>query len=560
MRRTLSLVLPLAAAGGLLLSALPSLQKADQGVCYGQAPSKDIQGQKDRKDQLVLGMVWEPVSFNPLRGIDSGSYCASSFVYEGLVKFDQNQHVVGGLAESFKVSTDGLEYDFVLRKGLRFSTGQALKASDVRASLLIGASKISPFAGDYRDIIAVDIADDRHLTVRLSRPCQPLLSRMAELRIVPEQILNSKDHGNSILARTPIATGAYQLKSWQAGQELVFERNPYYWGAPAATAQIVWRVIPDKMALAAAIGRREVDLAPVDGRVWENYLAKKAGKFLDMCEFNGGRTIYFGFNLERAPWTDKRVREAFACAIDRGAIVRSLYGGHAVVPDTDVPLTSWAHIDDVRHVSFDPERARRLLIDAGFKYSKDGPYQGWWRDQKRLALRVMTIKDLEEVAQVVADYLKRIDVACEVEVIEYSTLRRSFMSKGRFDAVVWSRSFGPDPECTLVWGTKGPLNFCRLSDPKVDQWLKDARTAPDQKQRKVVYARLQNYLANELPWVFIAQPKQIIAFKRGISGITGIQKDRQKINAGLASDAGLSIEPGLPWDNIATNASTWLNK
>ena len=112
MQRHLSLVLPLAAVGGLLLGALPVVDKTDRAACRAQAPRQDQMVRKDskeQKNQLVLGMVWEPVSFNPLRGIDSGSYCASSFVYEGLVKFDQNQQVVGGLAESFKVSPDGLE-------------------------------------------------------------------------------------------------------------------------------------------------------------------------------------------------------------------------------------------------------------------------------------------------------------------------------------------------------------------------------------------------------------------------------------------------------------------
>ncbi len=494
---------------------------------------------EDKNSQLVLGMVWEPVSFNPLRGIDSGSYCASSLVYEGLVKFDENLDLVGGLAESFSVSQDGLTYRFRLRPNLRYSDGEKIEAADIKASLLLGASSISPFRSDYKDMKEVVIEDERNLVVVLERPCQPLLSRMAELRILPTHILQSADHGNKRLGRSPICTGAYQLKRWKAGQELVFERNPYYWGKPAETASIIWRVIPDKMALSAALARGEVDLAPVDGRLWQNFLSKSK-EHLAMAEFNGGRTVYLGFNLQKAPWNNLKVRQAFASAINRGAMVDAFYSGHAVVPNTDVPLTSWAFEPNLPRADFAPEKVPALLQEAGFK--KEG--KAWLKDGKVLALRILTIKDFEEMAQAVADYLRRVDIPAEVEVMEYSTLRRAFMQKGLFDVILWSRSFGPDPECSMVWSSGGALNFCRLQDARVDGWLREARLAPNRQARKAIYRKFQEYLATELPWLFLAQPRQIMAYREGM---VGIQKGRQK-------------DAGLPWDNIAANAAFWKHR
>jgi peptide/nickel transport system substrate-binding protein len=153
---------------------------------------------QERSSTIVLGMVWEPVSFNPIRGIDSGSYCASSLIYEGLVKFDSDLKVAPALAESYTIAPDGLTYSFVLRPGLKFSNGQSLTAEDVKASLLMGASQYSPFRNDYKDIQSVDVIDARHLNVHLSKTCQPLLSRLAELRVVPAEILKASDHGNSV--------------------------------------------------------------------------------------------------------------------------------------------------------------------------------------------------------------------------------------------------------------------------------------------------------------------------------------------------------------------------
>lgn len=487
-------------------------------------------------------MVWEPVSFNPLRGIDSGSYCASSLVYEGLVKFDENLELKPALASAYQISPDGLTYVFTLRPNLKFSDGSPLSALDVKACLMLAASELSPFRSDYIDIKEVEILSDEKLVVHLARPCQPLISRMAELRIVPRAILQEKDHGNSHIARHPVGNGPFRLREWQTGQELVFERNPYYWGAPAKLESLVWRVIPDRMALAAALGRGEVDLAPVDGRVWKSYLsdlreASGNKKRFELAEFCGNRTIYLGFNLEREPWKEVLIRKAFAHAIDRGAISEAFYGGYAVVPDSDFPETSWAFSKDTEHTDFDTVASAALLQKAGYK-RQNGV---WQKDGKPLALRLLTIKDFEELAQASADYLKRAGMLVEVAVVEYSTLRRAYLQKGNFDGIVWSRSFGPDPECTIVWSSKGMLNFCRLKDKQVDEMLTEARMAPTREARKQIYRTFQGFLANRLPWVFLLRPKQLIAFR---SGIGNIQKGRQE-NA------------GLPWDNPVANAAFW---
>lgn len=511
--------------------------------------------QDPRSKQIVLGMVWEPVSFNPIRGIDSGSYVASSLVYESLVKYDGNMQLGPALAESYEAAADGLSIHFLLRPNLRFSNGEKLTAADVKASLSIGASDLSPFKSDYADIKEVAIGSDREFTIKLSRPCQPLISRLAELRILPLSLLKLPDHGNQTLSREPIGTGPYRLVRWESGLELVFERNPYYWGRPAATEKIVWRVVPDRNVLAVALARGEVDIAPIDGRIWAA-LAQRSqdpaggGKCnggrsgmtpLKVAEFNGNRTVYLGFNMQREPWKQLLVRRALAQAINRQALARVFYGGYAVLPDSDVPITSWAFSKDTRALKFDLKEAQELLQQAG--YMRRGGH--WYKDPADtcppLALRIHTIKEQEEIAQAVADYLGKLGVEAEVAVMEYSTLRRSCLKPGKFDAILWSRSYGPDPECSVVWSSKGPLNFCKLQVPEVDCLITLGRSARSREERAMAYGKLQKYLSEELPWVFLAQPKQLLAYKEGLKGV---QKGQQQ-------------SVGLPWDNPVFNAADW---
>ena len=485
-------------------------------------------------------MPFEPVSFNPLRGVDSGSYYASTLVYEGLVKYDQDIQIVPALAQSFAVSADGLTYKFQLRDHLHFSNGEPITTGDVIASLKQAASALSPFRSDYSDIATIKAVDQENIEIVLKQRSQPFLSRIAELRILPASVIATPDHGNKLLARSPIGTGPYRLKHWETGLELVFERNPYYWGRAAKSAGIVWRIIPDRTVSAVALAKGEIDLAQVDGRMWQNYLALPgpAKTPISLEQFNGNRTVYLGFNLRQSPFKELLVRQAFTRALDRAALAKVFYGNYALVADTDTPQASWVYTPTEK-IAFDPAGCDKLLRQANFVRS--GPGACWTRDGKVLALRILTVKDLEDVADVISDDLVRAGIKSEVEVIEYSTLRRVFLQKGRFDAVLWSRSCGPDPESTIVWSSKGPLNFCGLKSEAVDNMLKSGRLAASSAERKQYYAALQVFLAHELPWAFLVQPKLLIAHKNQINGL---QKGRQ-------------AKLGLPWDNPTFNAADW---
>ena len=276
--------------------------------------------------------------------------------------------------------------------------------------------------------------------------------------------------------------------------------------------------------------------------MWQDFLAKN--QRLTLEQFNGNRTVYLGFNLRKSPFAELLVRQAMARAIDRSTLSRVFYGGYALVAGTDTPRASWVYTPDTEKQDFDPLADKAgavvsLLQQAKFVRGPGGKY--WQRDGKTLAMRILTVKDLEDTADIISDDLVRAGIKSEVEVIEYSTLRRTFLQKGRFDAVLWSRSCGPDPECTIVWSSKGPLNFCGLKSEQVDGLLQAGRLASTTDERKKSYGQLQKLLAHELPWVFLVQPKLLVAHGRDV---TGVQKGRQ-------------ADLGLPWDNPTINAADW---
>ena len=525
-------------------------------VCSCATPAT----RQDNDDQIVFGISWEPNSFNPLKSLDSGSYFGQTLVYEGLVRYDASMRIVPALAETFSVSGDQKTYKFKLRPHLQFSDGSPITTEDVKASFQAASSKASPFKSDFDCIERLDLdVSSGAIELHLSHTSAPLLSRLIELRILPAAIWHQPDHGTQRLSRTPVASGPFRLKRWESGLELVFEANPFYWGEKPKMRQLVWRVVPDKTFLGIALRRGELDVAAVDPlNCNATFSMPQAGNAeqtsgstqgatsshnrIVVDQFNGSRTVYLGFNAHKKPFSDKLVRQSIAMSIDRAALARVLFSGYAIVPKSDVSPGSAFYNDKVVTWNFDRQKAADVLKKAGYQLTNHGWCQS--DSQEPLSFRILTVKDFQDVAQVVSDNLADMKIMTEVQVLEYTTLRSNYLKKGDFDVFLWSRSSGIDPDCALVWGTGGALNFCGFSDPKIDALIEQGRSTTDELKRVAIYEQIQAALAEQLPWVFLVQPKLLVAHK---DDIYNVKQACQQVT-------------GLPWDNPLFNASRWERK
>lgn len=479
------------------------------------------------KSQLVFGMTWEPVGFFPIRATDSGSYYAQTLVYEGLLKYSPEIKIVPGLAEQYTISEDGLRYEFRLRKNLHFSDGTSLTLKDVEASFKIATGLDSPFKNDYSDITSFESVGEDKFVVHLSAPNAALLSRLVELRILPSKLTIQPDKGRVVLSRNPVSSGPFCLEKWEAGLELSFKPNPYYWGEQPRVDRLIWRVVPDKTMLALCLSRGEIDVAQVDPQGWK---AISGQSQLVLDRFAGSRTLYLALNLTREPFQNLAFREILGKAIDRQAIVQYLFDGLARIPSTDVPSGSWVFDDHLTVCPFDRDKARTEL--QLFEESTLN---------KNIGFRIIAVRDHQDIAESIACDLKKIGIRNEVQLVEFSTLRRQYLQPGKFDVVIWSRSCGPDPECGIVWGSRGPLNFCRFKNARVDELLIEGRRAMNREKRAAIYKEVQTILSEQLPWIFLCQPDLLLAHSHNCHNI----------------GVGNQSKTGLPWDNPLFNAASW---
>jgi peptide/nickel transport system substrate-binding protein len=264
-----------------------------------------------------------------------------------------------------------------------------------------------------------------------------------------------------------------------------------------------------------------LDVAQIDAASWQHFLRNTD---LQLASFSGTRTVYLAFNLKQHPFDNKTVRKAVALAIDKNTMIEKLYEGFAEKATSDFVSSSWAYNPQAVWWPYDPKQSINMLQSAGIS---------------NLAFSILTIKDYQDQALVIADNLRNAGIKTEVHMAEYATLRQRYLKKGQFQTCLLSRSTGPDPECILNWGTGGSFNFCGFKDRHVDELLDVGRRSMDMSQRKHTYEEIQAILAEEQPFVFILQPKLLIAHQKDVAGVSS-----------------RSGKP-LPWDNPVFYARNW---
>jgi peptide/nickel transport system substrate-binding protein len=342
------------AVAGLALAAIAL------AGCTQQTPSTGPTGEPDPEATLRLGLVLEPDNLDIRH--TSGAALEQILidnVYEGLVTRTPQNEIVPSLATDYTVSDDGLTYTFTLAEGVTFHEGGELTASDVAATYnavrtdetLIGHAQLA-------HVTSVDAPDEGTVVLTLDQPDQNLLFSLTG----PAGLVF--DEGDKTNLKTDAnGTGPFTLENWSQGDGITLARFADYWGDAAGVASVEVSYIPDFTAgvNAALDGSLDVltavqaDLsAQLDG---QNGFTLTRGKTTDKGTL--------AFNNQRAPLDDVRVREALRLAIDHDALVQAV--GAATTQFGPIPALDPGYEDLSDVVTFDPERAKELLAEAGQK-------------------------------------------------------------------------------------------------------------------------------------------------------------------------------------------------
>ena len=476
----------------------------------------------DNGDAYIDSSIGDASTLNPLLASDTASNDICSLVYNGLVKYDKDIRLVGDLAESWDIRARGLEIVFHLHKNVRWHDGKPFTADDVLFTYakLKDPKVQTPFGSDYEDIESVTAPDPYTVRVVYRKPFAPGLSSWG-MGIVPKHIFDKGDFNSNPANRAPIGTGPYRFKQWKTDQYILLEANPDYFDGPPHIQHYVYRIIPDESVEFLEMRNQTIDYLLLTPDQYKAYDA--IFEHHQRYRFPSFKYIYFGFNLKNPLFADRRVRKAMAYAIDRTTLVQGLVLGLGQPITGPFPVTSWAYNKKVPQIPYDPAMAKTLLKEAGWAPGPDGRLM---KNGKPFTFTLMTNqgnKVRELCAQVIQQQLQKVGITVKIRIIEWSTLIHEYIDKKNFEALVMGWQLGRDPDCYSMWHSSqqkiGQYNFCGYENPEVDRLLIQGREVFDQKKREAIYHEIHRHLAEDLPYIFLYCPDDLVAVHKRFCGV-----------------------------------------
>ena len=477
-------------------------------------------------DIMVRGDIGDASNLIPLLASDSPSHNIAGMIYNGLVKYDKDMKIIGDLAESWEVSPNGLVITFHLRKEVKWHDGQPFTSADVLFTYQVTVDPKTPtaYAGDFLKIKKAEVIDDYTFRVTYDKPFAPALISWGNA-ILPQHLLFGKDITKSPLSRHPIGTGPYKFKEWLAGQKIVLVSNTDYFEGRPYIDGFITRIIPDTATMfleLRAQGLGMMDLTPLQyTRQTENNLFKDN---FQKYRYLGFKYVYLGYNLKNPLFNDKRVRQAISYAINKEEIISGVLLGLGKPATGPYKPGTWAYNGNVKIYNFNPQKARQLLNDAGWKDNKGTGILE--KDGKPFVFEIVTNQGndtRQKCAEIIQHQLKDVGIIVKIRILEWSAFVSDFINKRRFDAVILGWSITMDPDAYDVWHSSKTapeeLNFMSYNNPKADEMLEKGRSTFNQSQRKKYYDRFQEIIAEDQPYTFLYVPEDLIIVSSRFQGI-----------------------------------------
>ncbi len=472
---------------------------------------------------LVFCSEGSPEGFNPAFYTAGTTFDASSqAIYNRLVEFERGTtNIAPALAEDWTISGDGLEYTFKLRKGVKFQTTKGFtptrdfNADDVVFSFLRQLRKDHPYhavsGGSYeyfngmsmpdllKDVVKVD---DHTVKFILNRPEAPMI---ANLGMDFASIFSAEYADAMMKAGTPekvdlepVGTGPFQLVAYQKDAVIRYKAHPDYWAGKAAIDNLVFAITPDANVRYQKLRAGECHVMPYPNPA--DLEAMRSDPEINLLQQEGLNVGYLGFNVEKKPFDNKKVRQALNMAINKQAIIDVVFQGAGKVAKNPIPPTIWSYNDEIQDYPYDPEKAKKLLAEAGVKDLKTNiwamPVQRPYNPNAR------------RMAELIQADWDKVGVKAEIVSFEWGEyLKRS--KEGEHDSVLlgWTGDNGdPDNFLAVLLGCDavGGSNRARWCHQPFEDLIQKAKVTSELEDRTKLYKEAQVIFKEEAPWVTTA--------------------------------------------------------
>jgi peptide/nickel transport system substrate-binding protein len=458
---------------------------------------------------IQVDIETSPTSTDPRFATDAISSRIEELIFDSLVKSDGDGQFTGHLAESVERPSP-TEIVFHLKHGVRFSDGRALMARDVLFTYhsVLAPESMSPKRASLEQLKTIDAPDDYTIVMTTAHPYAPALELATE-GIVPAGTPLPAEQN----AAAPVGSGPFRMVDYERDEAIRLERNPYFPQPPGAVQSILLKIVPDPTVRALELAEGVCDFSgnniEYDVLPW---LARHQS--LEVSKTPGTTYRYLSFNFRDPRLRDLRVRRAIAYSIDRNTIVNTMLRGTGRVATGLLSPENWAYEGNVTGYSYDPEKARQLLDQAGYPAGSNG--------MRGLTFEFKTTPEGARMGEVFQAMLQRVGIELTIRTLDFATYYADIQA-GKFDltSLQWVGINDPNFYYMVFDSKKTPphgQNRSYYSNSTMDSLVEAGMSNVDPEARRKIYARVQQLAAEDLPYVSLWWVDNVAVMNRRLVG------------------------------------------
>ncbi|MFB2968618.1 ABC transporter substrate-binding protein [Aerosakkonema sp. BLCC-F183] len=535
----------------------------------------------DRVSQLVVRLSTEPKTFNYALSQESPN--VFNFIYDGMIAENgKTGEIEPALAESWEISPDSKQIIFRLREGLKWSDGQPLTADDViftfndiylnekiptdtRDGLRIGESRALP---------TVKKLDDRRIEFTVPEPFAPLLRSAGGAAILPkhalEESIKTKDKdgkprflstwGTDTDPQKIVSNGPYKLESYQATQRVTFRRNPYYWRHDAEgnsqpyIERIVWQIVEQSDTALIQFRSGQLDIIEIGPSSFQ--LLKREEKRGNFSIQNAGPdtgTIFISFNLNKGRRNGKPLvnpiksrwfntvafRQAVAYGLDRQTMINNIYRGLGEPQNSPISVQSPYYLtpqEGLPTYDYNPEKAKQLLLGAGFKYNNKNQLLDADGNRVRFSLLSPATGGRDSIGSQIKGDLEKIGIQVDLTPLDFGALVDKLSNTLDWECHLLAFTGSTEPHSGFnIWSPDGGLHSFNqkpqsgqtpIEGREISDWEKkigdlyiQAARELDEAKRKAIYGETQKLAQEYLPFIHLVNPLALAAVRNNIQDV-----------------------------------------
>lgn len=474
--------------------------------------SESAQPQTREEGGTLVLVGADPATLDPhlVTDFESATYIVE--IFSGLVSLNPDLEIVPDLAESWDVDESGTVYTFHLRQDAQFHDGRPVTAQDFKWSFeraldpatlstvsslylndIVGA--MDKLEGRADEVEGIKVIDDHTLEITIDAPKAYFLAKLT----YPTGFVLDRDNvesGGRTWTDKPNGTGAFRLREYRLGEEIVLERNPFYYGEPKPALQRVRFLLSGGSAM-IMYESGDIDATPVGLADIERILDPTDPLHEELTVVAPTlSTFYVGLNNNIPPFDDPKVRQAFNYAIDKDVLANVVLRQTRVPAEGILPPRMPGYNPELNIYDFDVEKAKQLIVESKYGSVEELPditlsTSGAGSEPGTVATAVIGMLE------------QNLGVSISVELIE-SAVFLSEVGGGNYQMYVlgWSADY-PDPQdfLDILFYSQSANNHMNYSNPEVDRLLEEARVEQDNDKRLQLYQETERMIVEDAPWI-----------------------------------------------------------